>query len=281
MLTKNGIEEQKEVSRQLVDVAVECALKVRPFLLDAFTNGISTELKAGYHDIVTEADRSSEKLISEHIFQSVPDSTIIGEEGGRQGGGRFTWHVDPIDGTNNFASGIPLFCVSIAVAEGDQMLAGIVYDPVRDEKITATLDGTFVNGTAVRASGYEIDSKAVLLSGYPYEGGRSTPEHFAFFNQLVGSFRAVRRLGSTALELAYVACGRADLTFQTNANSWDVAAGMFLVQQAGGQYLLPAGSSSDCLAKPWLSPRFIAACPQFVVEKSTVQRILTAPEEVW
>src|SRR5581483_5287207 len=161
------------------------------------------------------------------IFKAYPDSTLVGEEGGAQGTGAVHWYVDPIDGTNNFVSGIPFFCVSIGAALGDQMLAGVIYDPVRDELMAASTGGAFLNGTPMRSSGGSVDAESTLLTSFPQSGGRAEAADVIAFGELVRSFRCVRRLGSTALNLAYVACGRADATFEADTNSWDVAAGMF------------------------------------------------------
>jgi myo-inositol-1(or 4)-monophosphatase len=279
MVDIKEIPEQNELSRRLVKRAEECALKVGPYLLQMFSSGITTEIKGGYHDLVTEADRIAEQMITKQIFRTFPDSTILGEESGQQGKGDFLWYVDPIDGTNNFISGIPLFCVSIAVSYQGQMLAGVVFEPVRNELITASLDGAFLNGIPIHSSGVTSDAAALLLSSFPYEGGQATPKDFEYYETIISRFRAVRRLGSTALELAYVASGRADITFQTNANPWDVAAGMFLVHQAGGIYSIPENANPTIQNTPWLSPQFVASCPQFDLNKSCLHNLLSSGVE--
>lgn len=267
------------MSRRLVQTAEECAKNAGPYLLDQFRTGSKKEIKGGYHDLVTEADRAVERMISEYIFRNFPSSEILGEEGGRRGNGDLLWIVDPIDGTNNFASGIPLFCVSIAAVFRGEMLAGIVFEPVRNEMFTASLDGAFLNGLPMSPSGGTAESESLLLTGFPYEGGKAGPADFDIFSSLVGRFRAVRRLGSTALELAYTACGRADITFQTNANPWDVAAGMFLVNRAGGKYSIPGNGNPGMQDEPWMSPRFIAAGAKFNLERSCLRDLLFSQAE--
>lgn len=229
--------------------------------------------KRGFFDPVTECDRAAEQLIAERIFQAHPDSTLIGEEGGARGDGAVHWYVDPIDGTNNFVAGIPFFCVSIAAALGDRMLAGVVYDPVRDELMAASTTGAFLNGAPIRCGGSATDAGATLLTSYPESGGRASDADLARFGELIRGFRAVRRLGSTALHLAYVACGRADASFERDTNAWDVGAGLFLVQQAGGRYLVPAGEGLTA-RRPWLSRLYVAACPELDLRHSVLQAVL-------
>ena len=265
------------VSRQLLEIASAAALRVGAYLLEHNGARVEHEEKAGFYDPVTEYDRQAERLIAEHIFREWPDSAVVGEEGGRQGSGAVVWYVDPIDGTNNFVTGIPFFCISIAAMVGGSIVAGVVFDPVRNELMAASTVGAYLNGQRIRSSGQASDSTAVLSTGFPYSGGRASPEDVDLFGKLTARFRAVRRLGSTALELAYVACGRVDLTFQTNANPWDVAAGMLLVQQAGGRYLALGTERPDWDSEPWMSPVFIAACPEFDLARSSVGELLAMP----
>lgn len=225
--------------------------------------------KKGFFDPVTECDRESERRIVERIFQGHPDSTIIGEEGGQQGSGEVHWYVDPIDGTNNFVAGVPFFCVSIAAAVGDRLLAGVIYDPSREEVFAASTAGATLNGEPMLCRGSVLDTGATILTEFPRSGRPTAPEDLDRFGRLIRTFRAVRRLGSTALHLAYVACGRADGTFGMGTNSWDVAAGVMLVQQAGGRYLVPPGNP-EWIAQPWLSPHYLAVTPELDLERSSL-----------
>lgn len=264
-----------QLSNQLLEIATTAAHRVGDYLTENFRRGVVFEEKAGYHDPVTECDRHSEQVISEHIFRMHPDSTIVGEEGGQRGSGAIRWYVDPIDGTNNFVSQLPLFCVSIAAADDHQMLAGVIYDPLRSEMMTASLDGAFLNGKRIRPTWRKRDSLATLLSGFPYEGGRASAGDFELYRKLIGHFRSVRRLGCTALELASVALGRADIAFQTNANAWDVAAGMLLVQQAGGSYFgIPFDAQKEPDLEPWMYHCFVATGANFDLEHSSLREIL-------
>jgi myo-inositol-1(or 4)-monophosphatase len=264
-----------QLSRKLIKIAEESALNVGTYLLSAFERGeVILDRKAGFYDPVTEADIFAEKLIVDHIMQEHPDSKITGEESGSLGKGLVEWFLDPIDGTNNFIDGIPFFCISIAAAAYGSMLAGVIYDPIRKEMLSASLEGSFMNGKPIHSSGNSTDKTAVLLTGYPYEGGRASKEDHDFFYTVLRSFRSVRRLGPSALELAYVACGRADVSFQTNSNVWDVAAGMMLVEQAGGRYIAIPSVEGDSSIEPWRVPKFIATCPQFDLDRSCLRELL-------
>ena len=258
------------LSAQLVEIAIDAAREAGAYIVQHAGRVEDVGEKRGFFDPVTECDRHSERLISAQIFRRHPDSTIIGEEGGQQGSGAVQWYVDPIDGTNNFVTGLPYYCVSIAAALDDRMLAGVIYDPEHDECFTASRAGATLNGTPIHCTGAAADTGATLLTGFPKSGGQATADDLDRFSVLLKSFRATRRLGSTALHLAYVACGRSDVTFEINTNSWDLAAGMFLVQQAGGQYLVPQ-DNPIWVQRPWLSGSFIAASPAFDVERSSLR----------
>lgn len=273
-------QEINRLSQQLMNIAVESALEVAPYLIKVFKNGIIPEEKKGYHDLVTEADRTAEILLVERLTRSYPDSCVIGEENGEQGAGAVSWIIDPIDGTNNFVSGIPFFCISIGAVYAGEVLAGAICDPVRQEMFSASLEGAFLNGEPIVSTGNVRDNESLLLTGFPYEGGLAREEDFSFYRQIIGNFHAVRRLGSTALEMAYVAGGRADVTFQTNANPWDVTAGMLIIQQAGGRYYVPDGIGEHKDRPPWRSPRFVGASPEFQFHESVLKELLVRREWV-
>lgn len=269
----------KKISLKLMNIAAESSMKVAPYLMEVFKNGVIPEEKKGYYDLVTEADRMTETLLVEYLIQAYPDSCVVGEEKGEQGTGSVIWIIDPIDGTNNFVSGIPFFCISIGAVYDDKVIAGVIYDPVRQEMFSASLDGAFLNGERITSNGNVSDNTSLLLTGFPYEGGVVRDEDFLFFQQIIGNFHAVRRLGSTALEMAYVAIGRADVTFQTNANPWDVSAGMFIIKQAGGHYYVPEGMV-DHKGTEWKSPRFVGACADFNLKKSVLKQLLVSREGI-
>ncbi|MGE3910382.1 MAG: inositol monophosphatase [Chloroflexota bacterium] len=260
-------------SRHLVEIAIGAARDAGAYFAPYAGRIEVAAEKKGFFDPVTECDRESERRIVERIFREHPDSTIIGEEDGQQGSGEVHWYVDPIDGTNNFVAGVPFFCVSIAAAVGDRLLAGVIYDPSREEVFAASTAGATLNGQPIRCSGSTSDTGSTLLTEFPRSGRPLGPNDLDQFGRLIRTFRAVRRLGSTALHLAYVACGRADATFGTATNPWDVAAGVLLVQQAGGRYLV--GSDDPLLtARPWLAPNYLAATPELDLDQSSVGSIV-------
>ncbi|MFI6316265.1 inositol monophosphatase family protein [Nonomuraea sp. NPDC050556] len=234
----------------LTAIASEAARAVGDRLRKAFRSRPPVDLKRDFHDPVTEHDRAAEETIREVITSSCPGSVIVGEEGGVQGSGAVTWYVDPIDGTANFAAGLPFFCVSIAAAVDGELVAGVVYDPVREDEFTASPTGAWCNGVPLRSAGATRDREAMLLTSYP------TPRVLAAegekvllrYGKLLTSFAAVRRPGSAALKLAHVAAGWADVAYGQSVSSWDVAAGALLVRQAGGVYVGDPLEGGDYLA---------------------------------
>jgi len=234
----------QNTSADLSAIAVEAARAVGDQLRKAFRSRPAIETKSDFHDPVTEHDRAAEETIREVIERRAPGSTIIGEEGGSRGSGGIRWYVDPIDGTANFASGLPFFCVSIAAAVEDEVVAGVVYDPVRDDEFRADLGGAWRNGARLRSVGATRDREAMLLTSYPTprelaDGGE---EVLRGFGRMLESFASTRRPGSTALKLAHVAGGWADVAYGSRVSPWDVAAGSLLVRQAGGVFIPLDGS---------------------------------------
>jgi myo-inositol-1(or 4)-monophosphatase len=191
-------------------------------------------------DLVTEADIASEALIIERIRSYYPQHGILAEESGEAvlvGGVRsdWKWLIDPLDGTTNYAHGYPCFCVSIALERAGELQVGVVYDPMRDEMFAAERgQGATLNNRRIRVSDVEFLSKAMLCTGFPYNV-RERPDFARDFTNFTMQAQAVRRDGSAALDLAYVACGRFDGFWEDGLNPWDTAAGVLLVQEAGGR----------------------------------------------
>lgn len=237
-------------ANELLETAVEAAREVGPALRKAFRSRPQVATKRDFHDPVTEHDRAAEETIRAVLTARWPHSAIVGEEGGRTGSGELCWYVDPIDGTANFAAGLPFFCVSIAAAVAGELVAGVVYDPVREDEFTASTAGAWGNGAPIRSAGAHRDREAMLLCGYPsprdveLEGEQALRR----YGRLVSSFAAVRRPGSAALNLAHTAAGWSDAVYGTRAQSWDVAAGALLVRRAGGVYLGDPLAGGDYLA---------------------------------
>jgi myo-inositol-1(or 4)-monophosphatase len=201
-----------------------------------FDRHIKIEYK-GDVDLVTAADRASEKLIVERLQARWPQHGIVGEEGTRtEIGAEFRWYVDPLDGTTNFAHGYPVFCVSIALARRDDELeVGVLYDPTRNELFAAERgNGATLNGNPIHVSQTTRLAESILGTGFPSHKRHKNP-NIHFYQQITLRSHGVRRAGSAALDLANVAAGRFDGFWEFNLNPWDTAAGVLIVQEAGGK----------------------------------------------
>lgn len=220
-------------------IAVEAGQLVRGF----YERGVATEYK-GEVDLVTEADRSSERLIRERLLVAFPEHGIYGEEGTRERlDGQYRWYIDPLDGTTNFAHRFPVFSVSMGLerrppglqeSEDGEMVAAVVYDPMRDELFVAEAGrGAYLNGERIQVSLAPELGEALLATGFPSRKRHDNP-NIHFYQQFTLRSHGVRRMGSAALDLAYTACGRFDGYWEFNLNSWDTAAGSLLLTEAGG-----------------------------------------------
>lgn len=193
-------------------------------------------------DFVSEVDRMAEQLIIRDLRRAYPGHAFVGEETGEQGRSRQTWVIDPLDGTHNFLRGFPHFCVSIAMLDAGDPIYGVIYDPLRDETFTASKgDGAFLNERRIRVTSRESVAGALLCTGFPYRQRRHLDAQMDMTKALLGSAEDVRRTGSAALDLAYIACGRIDGYYETGLKVWDMAAGCLLVREAGGRYCDMAG----------------------------------------
>lgn len=204
-------------------------------LLSYFERRIGYEYK-GDVDLVTEADRASEKLIVGRIKELWPDHEIVGEEGTRHNTDRsdYRWFVDPLDGTTNFAHHYPVFCVSIGLEYKGELHTGVIYDPTRRELFAAEKGkGATLNGEPMLVSPTKTISEAILATGFPSHKRHKNP-NIHFYYQLTLRSHGIRRAGSASLDLAYVAAGRYDGFWEFNLNPWDTAAGVVLVREAGG-----------------------------------------------
>ncbi len=221
----------------MIDVAVEAARIAGTFLLENVGKVRSIERKIGQEtNLVTEIDKRSEELIVQTIRRHFPDHAILGEEGGADGKrSEIRWIIDPLDGTTNYTHGLPLFCVTIGVEVRGEIVAGAIYDPTANELYTAEKGkGAFLNGRRIAVSSTDRLIESLLVTGFPYtvkENPANVIEHFVTFLPLA---QGIRRLGSAALDLAYVASGRFDGYWEVFLHPWDKAAGVLLVQEAGG-----------------------------------------------
>jgi myo-inositol-1(or 4)-monophosphatase len=203
-------------------------------LMEYFDKNIKIEYK-GEADLVTAADRKSEALIRERIRAHWPGHDVLGEEEGlRDTGSDFRWYVDPLDGTTNFAHGFPVFCVSMALQHKDEMVAGLCYDPTRDELFAAEQrKGAYLNGRRIHVSKVDRLVESLVGTGFPSHKRHKSP-NIHFYHQITLRTHGVRRAGSAALDLCSVASGRLDGFWEFNLNPWDTAAGVLIVQEAGG-----------------------------------------------
>ena len=205
-----------------------------------FAAPIPTTLKSSRIDIVTAADTEAEAYIVKALLARFPDHHLVGEEGGGQGApaasAPYQWFVDPIDGTVNFASKLPHFCTSIALATPDrQPLLGVVYDPTRRELFTAIQGaGAWLNGQPIRVTQTAELIDAVITSGFPYDKHTNPDNNLKEWAAFLQRIRGERRLGSAALDLCYVAAGRLDGYWEKDLKTWDVMAGMLIAREAGG-----------------------------------------------
>jgi len=218
-----------------VPAMAEIAREAGALLMEHFRRHVKVEYK-GEADLVTVADRNSELLIRERIRQHWPTHDVLGEEGGLQDAGSdYRWYVDPLDGTTNFAHGFPVFCVSLALEYRGQMIAGTVYDPTRDELFAAEKgSGAYLNDQRIQVSKTANLAESLVATGFPSHKRHKNP-NILFYHQITLHTHGVRRAGSAALDLCCVACGRFDGFWEFNLNPWDTAAGVLLVEEAGGK----------------------------------------------
>jgi myo-inositol-1(or 4)-monophosphatase len=210
----------------------------------------------GPSDLVTEADFAAQEAVRTELLGAFPDHGFLAEENGASTVGQdgYRWIVDPLDGTTNYVHGLRQFCVSIALERHGKLLAGVVYDPSADECFSAAAgQGATLNGRPLQVSGVRELSQALVAASFPPRVGREHPSIAEFLNVMERA-QAVRRMGSSALNLCYVAAGRLDAYWASDTKTWDVAAGWLLVREAGGGVVGRHGGEPD-LAKP----RFVAA----------------------
>ena len=224
--------------------AAPIAKEAGALLREFFADGVETEYK-GDVDLVTVADRTAEKLIRQRLGETFPNHGIFGEEGTRERlDQEFRWYVDPLDGTTNFAHGFPQFCVSLGLEqrpervrsdEDGTLVAAVIYDPMRDELFAAEKGrGAQLNGKALHVSRNAMLAEALVATGFPSRKRHQSP-NIHFYQEFTLRSHGVRRAGSAALDLAYVAAGRMDAFWEFNLNPWDTAAGILLVEEAGGR----------------------------------------------
>lgn len=227
------------LSRHLRGVAISAGLAVQSQLIAAFRSTMEIDFKKDWRDIVTVHDKAAEEVIAAHLLTAVPASEVVGEEGGTRGSGPVRWFVDPIDGTANFARGLPNWCVSIGAVKHKEIIAAAIVDPMGGNIFSADLTGAWLGERPMRSEAAKTEKFATLISSYPaardFDADGRT-EALETFGILVESFSSVRRNGSAALGLAHVAAGWADCAAGFGINPWDVTAAILILRQAGGRY---------------------------------------------
>ncbi len=216
--------------------AAEAVVKAGDIMMTRFGGELRVD-KKGTIDLVTEVDIAVERMFRALVAERFPDHAVLGEEfGGSSVPAGACWIFDPIDGTTNFAHGVPIFCASLALEIDGVIEVGAVYDPTRRELFTAERGrGAFLNGRPLRVSATRELIDALLVTGFPYNVHDRVEEIVGLFGKFIGKARAVRRLGSAAIDLCYVAAGRMDGFWEGDLKAWDLAAGALLVEEAGGR----------------------------------------------
>ena len=206
--------------------------------------------RKGPGNFVTNADRRAEQTLRESLEKARPGYGLVMEEAGVVEGSdkSHRWHIDPLDGTTNFLHGLPQFCISVGLEREGQIVAGVIYDPIKDELFVAERGkGAYLNNRRMRVSARLDIADALVTCGIPHLGRGNHAQFLREITTVMGAVGAVRRLGSAALDLAYVACGRADVYWERALSTWDLAAGILLVREAGG-FVSDADGGPDPLA---------------------------------
>jgi myo-inositol-1(or 4)-monophosphatase len=218
-----------------LEIAIDIARESGALLSTYFERRVTFELKGDF-DLVTEADRASERLVVERLRSHFPAHSIVAEEGGgREGSSTYRWYVDPLDGTTNFAHSYPVYNVTLGLERDGEMLVGVVFDPTRQEMFSAERGaGAYLNNRRIRVSTASRLADSLVATGFPSRK-RDLNVNIHFYHQMAMATHGVRRGGSAAIDLAYVACGRLEAFWEFGLNPWDMAAGTLLVTEAGGR----------------------------------------------
>ncbi len=233
------------ITKKVTDICKETGIFIK-----TQAEVFSTEdvLEKGVHNLVTYVDKEAEKQILEALAPLVPGAGFIAEEQSElPRADRYNWIVDPLDGTTNFVNGLPIYSISVALLDYNQLLVGVIYEITSQECFyTWKGGGAYLNGKSIRVSQTEKLDNSLIATGFPYYDYSLLEPYMELFKDLMQSSRGVRRLGSAAVDLAYVACGRFELFYEYGLKPWDVAAGILLVNEAGGK-VTDFKEGNDCL----------------------------------
>jgi myo-inositol-1(or 4)-monophosphatase len=222
--------------KEFLDAAVESALAAGSLIVESWQKTKEIQYKSAI-DLVTTVDRQAEERIVQTIQKRFPDHSILAEEEATlvRSESDYRWIIDPLDGTTNFVHAYPQFSVSIALEHRERIILGVVYDPLRQEIFTAVKgQGAFLNGSPIQTSKVPELNKALLATGFPYDRRERADFYLAFFKAFLVRSQGIRRAGSAALDLCYLACGRIDGFWELKLHPWDIAAGSLIVREAGG-----------------------------------------------
>lgn len=220
----------------MLNTAIKAARRAASVIQRASNNVDHLRIESKDHNsFVTEVDRAAEKAIVDTLLEAYPRHAILAEEGGSRGDSDDVWIIDPLDGTTNFLHGVPQYCISIALAHKGQVTQAVVYDPNRNDLFTATRGaGAFLNDRRIRVSKTKELADSLVCTGFPYSQFGKLDVYLQQLGAVIQKSAGVRRPGSAALDLAYIACGRYDAFWELGLQPWDIAAGSLLVQEAGG-----------------------------------------------
>jgi myo-inositol-1(or 4)-monophosphatase len=255
MCNLDHVQKEKGIVSRFRQAAVEIAREAGAFLKQRLYADHRIEFK-GEINLVTEADRLSEEIITSRIQSLFPGHDMMAEECTNiTRGSEYRWIIDPLDGTTNYAHGYPVFCVSMALQRMGEVILGVIYNPMLDELFVAERgEGAFLQGTKIHVSDTRRLTEGLVATGFPYDVRENCRDALAYFNEMIPKARAIRRAGSAALDLAYLAAGRFDGFWELRLKPWDTAAGWLLVEEAGGVV-------TDFSGKPYYlkSPHILAS----------------------
>ncbi len=233
------MDQRREVLKR---IAADAGERLRLF----YREGVAVRKKSEL-DLITIADETIERQLVSAIREHFPTDEIQAEEGGSAAGSSgYKWIIDPVDGTTNFAHGLPQFAISIALAKDGQVLSGMVVDPAKDEVFEAHLgEGATLNGRPIRVAQHRQLSECLVVTGFPYDRRQRIDMLLERVRRILMKCQGMRRLGAAALDLCYVACGRFDIYLEDGLNAWDIAAGQLIVREAGGVATMFDGGALD------------------------------------
>lgn len=236
----------KKNSSEFLNAAIEAALQAGDLLRKGLGTSFEISSKPGRHNLVTHYDKAAEALIFSCLLKKFPNHGFIGEEQGQTKKGDIVWIVDPLDGTVNFAHGIPIFAVSIAAVANHEVIASCIYQPMTQELFWAEKGkGSYLNGNPLHVTTNKSLDEAMLATGFPYNVHEDPLQCIETFDKLTRKAFPIRRFGSAAIDLAYVAAGRFDAYWEVSLQPWDFAGGKLLVEEAGGKVSQYDGSPCD------------------------------------